>query len=493
MSHVSPKGPNTVPETPPQLLQRTSSSVTPTYTGSIHEPATNAQIYSPDVKTPTTPFHEPDLGDIITPGQDTSLATPATAGSESTPSLWSKRKPVPGLLVLPSSSPDQTVPASHPFARSVSSPRPCSIEETASTPLSPRHGPLPPRRQGVHSRNVSLNRKGSPLTPTESTVSDTPGLFWAPQAPIETSKSGAEIEMLKGDGSPDQAAVDTESSDTETARKLSSTNTTPDVSLSTTTPPPALPSQSASPTPANTVNGGQHPLRMRFDKSLPALPLDEEAASPSRPTHRHARSTSSSPSTQLVTPRSTSHQFVDQSPDQETGENGRTRLQWSKRLGALTRSKTSKAKAKETPDGHTINPVAPVELDEDEAFSVDRVPSKRRLWEAGTLFVTDENGDLVCFGDMFPKMPDPVEPGQPVPPIPKTAVFFIRHFWCGQCQDYMFASLSQLDPEALEKAGIKVIIISNGSWKIIKSYRELFKCPFPIYVDGPRKLYQLMG
>jgi hypothetical protein len=163
----------------------------------------------------------------------------------------------------------------------------------------------------------------------------------------------------------------------------------------------------------------------------------------------------------------------------------------------LTRTKTSKAKPKATAQSDVTaiadGPGTEGAPEEDETFSVDRIPSKRILWEAGTLFLTDENGDLVCFGDMFPKMPDPVEPGQPIPPIPKTAVFFIRHFWCGQCQDFMFASLSQLDPDALEKAGIKVIIISNGSWKIIKSYKELFKCPFPIYVDGPRKLYKLMG
>jgi hypothetical protein len=77
--------------------------------------------------------------------------------------------------------------------------------------------------------------------------------------------------------------------------------------------------------------------------------------------------------------------------------------------------------------------------------------------------------------------------------MPRTVIFFIRHFWCGQCQDFMFASLSQLDPVAVEKAGIKVVVISNGSWKIIKSYKKLFKCPFPIYVDGPRKLYSLLG
>ena len=35
--------------------------------------------------------------------------------------------------------------------------------------------------------------------------------------------------------------------------------------------------------------------------------------------------------------------------------------------------------------------------------------------------------------------------------------------------------------------------ISNGSWRIIKRYRELFKCPYPIYVDEQRHLYEKMG
>lgn len=75
----------------------------------------------------------------------------------------------------------------------------------------------------------------------------------------------------------------------------------------------------------------------------------------------------------------------------------------------------------------------------------------------------------------------------------KTVVFWIRTFICGQCQDYTFASLSQLDPVAIHEAGINVIVIAPGSWKIIKRYREIFKCPFPIYVDDSRRLYQLMG
>ncbi|OCF34951.1 hypothetical protein I316_03498 [Kwoniella heveanensis BCC8398] len=168
--------------------------------------------------------------------------------------------------------------------------------------------------------------------------------------------------------------------------------------------------------------------------------------------------------------------------------------------------------------------------EEAEEFSVDRLPSKRNLWEAGTCFLRDEDGELVCFGDFFPRAERDhasssgvamhkgkakasiagvaameksasSDPAQSSPaaqqasprPILKTVVFFIRHFWCGQCQDYAFASLAVLDPVALEKAGIRVVVISNGSWKIIKAYKKLFNIPFPIYVDGTRRLYQLLG
>jgi hypothetical protein len=260
---------------------------------------------------------------------------------------------------------------------------------------------------------------------------------------------------------------------------------------------------------------------MRFDKSLPALPLEQDNASirqtGQRPRHQPMASTSTAPSTHLVTPRSDSHSFTQQPPARETeGEKGeeKRKLKWAKSFKELSKVKKNKDKKEGAPrqngqdheeisgttsatPSHAADPRQPQpvfsESEEDESFSVDRIPSKRKLWEAGTLFLRDEEGELVCFGDMFPKVPTAIESGQPTPSVPRTVVFFIRHFWCGQCQDFMFASLSQLDPEAVEKAGIKVIVISNGSWKIIKSYKKLFKCPFPIYVDGPRKLYQLLG
>lgn len=153
------------------------------------------------------------------------------------------------------------------------------------------------------------------------------------------------------------------------------------------------------------------------------------------------------------------------------------------------------------PNGSTSS--IPLSATPPEQFSVEGLPTQKSILEAGTLFIRDENGDLVCFGDLFPHPHSPAQTipgdipagleGEDLPPITKTVVFFIRHFWCGQCQDYTFASLALLDPVAIRKAGVRVVVISNGSWKIIKAYKRVLKCPFPIYVDGPRKLYHVLG
>lgn len=329
---------------------------------------------------------------------------------------------------------------------------------------------------------------------------------WAETVRRDSGRSTSKAFPGEGRATPasETAATRTQAKPIATPERDPATEVAHEDAVGSSTPPPAtiaLPSQA------------NHPLRMRIDKSLPALPLDADPPSPVRLTrvnHAQHASTSSDPSTQVITPRSANEPFASPSAATERGEQEKHRY-WPKRLGVLQRGKKDKSKERDTVENidekqpsstaqqmktslaRRVSLLPMGEPEEDETFSVDRIPSKRRLWEAGTLFVRDENGDLVCFGDMFPKMPAPAEAGQSIPPVPKTALFFIRHFWCGQCQDYMFASLSQLDPEALERAGVRVVIISNGSWKIIKSYRKLFNCPFPIYVDGPRKLYQLMG
>ncbi|KZP00602.1 hypothetical protein CALVIDRAFT_476054 [Calocera viscosa TUFC12733] len=112
-------------------------------------------------------------------------------------------------------------------------------------------------------------------------------------------------------------------------------------------------------------------------------------------------------------------------------------------------------------------------------FEAEAPITKEALQEAARLEVFDEAGEPVRFGDLFLGR--------------KTIVCFIRHFWCPLCQDYMFSISRGVDPDALRRAGVDLVIISNGSPKMIKSYRELFHCPFPLFTDPSRKLYHVLG
>jgi hypothetical protein len=146
-------------------------------------------------------------------------------------------------------------------------------------------------------------------------------------------------------------------------------------------------------------------------------------------------------------------------------------------------------------------------------FSVDKLVDPIKIWEASHCYVTDEFGRQRRFGEFFDTSSESQPPSGRRPlngsssrsnlsrcssmaeslgsssrkvcggeewnvPGRKTVVFYIRHFWCGQCefchfrsfdlkicsqidcvgQDFTFASLSLLDSEAIDAAGINVIV-----------------------------------
>ncbi|QRV74974.1 AhpC/TSA antioxidant enzyme [Ceratobasidium sp. AG-Ba] len=108
------------------------------------------------------------------------------------------------------------------------------------------------------------------------------------------------------------------------------------------------------------------------------------------------------------------------------------------------------------------------------------MPTLDQLKLASEMHVFDEFGESVRFGDVFE--------GQ------KTAVCFIRHFWCPLCQDYMSSIVHLTEPSLVKKAGVKLVIIGNGSPSMIKGYREdIFQCPYEMYTDPSRQLYKVLG
>ncbi|KIM84207.1 hypothetical protein PILCRDRAFT_68330 [Piloderma croceum F 1598] len=109
----------------------------------------------------------------------------------------------------------------------------------------------------------------------------------------------------------------------------------------------------------------------------------------------------------------------------------------------------------------------------------NRKPTQKQLSEAASLLVIAESGVRVSFGDLFLAR--------------KTVVIFIRHFWCPNCQDYMSSISNTVSPAALKQAGIKLVIISNGSHNIIQSYRKIFHTPFAVYTDPTHRVYNALG
>lgn len=92
------------------------------------------------------------------------------------------------------------------------------------------------------------------------------------------------------------------------------------------------------------------------------------------------------------------------------------------------------------------------------AFDVATPPTMRALYDASLMDVIDEHGDKVKFGDL-------VRRG-------RTIVIFIRHWFCPLCAQYMKSIVDQVSPEALEEADVEMVIIGNGSAKMLPAYKS---------------------
>ncbi|KAF8307355.1 hypothetical protein DL93DRAFT_2064888 [Clavulina sp. PMI_390] len=117
---------------------------------------------------------------------------------------------------------------------------------------------------------------------------------------------------------------------------------------------------------------------------------------------------------------------------------------------------------------------------EEKAFKENDDLSTADVYRAAQLEVFDVEGNAVRFGSLFEDS--------------MTIVCFIRHFWCPLCQDYMQSVVDNAPKEALDRAGIKLVIIGCGSPSLAKAYKEkVFNSPHDIYVDPTRTLYRALG
>ncbi|KAM0785999.1 hypothetical protein ACM66B_006817 [Microbotryomycetes sp. NB124-2] len=129
------------------------------------------------------------------------------------------------------------------------------------------------------------------------------------------------------------------------------------------------------------------------------------------------------------------------------------------------------------------------------------LPTKAQIEIASKCLLVGESGQSVEFGELIR------ERGSVV-------VVFLRHLWCGLCQQYVkalrqanhalhatsttsFSTSSSrngtVPAASTSTVPLYILLVSSGSPALIPIYRSRLDCPFPLYVDRKRTLYKALG
>ncbi|KAI1148433.1 AhpC/TSA antioxidant enzyme-domain-containing protein [Nemania diffusa] len=74
-------------------------------------------------------------------------------------------------------------------------------------------------------------------------------------------------------------------------------------------------------------------------------------------------------------------------------------------------------------------------------------------------------------------------------------IIFVRHFFCGNCQEYLRTLSASITPDDLLALPVStfVAVIGCGAPELIDAYVRETRCPFPVYADPTRRLYRELG
>ncbi|KAL2816596.1 Sodium:solute symporter family-domain-containing protein [Aspergillus cavernicola] len=121
-----------------------------------------------------------------------------------------------------------------------------------------------------------------------------------------------------------------------------------------------------------------------------------------------------------------------------------------------------------------------------DARSRDELPSAATLTKVAKHTVLDREGKELRFEDLYAG-PNASQ---------RTLVVFVRHFYCGSCQEYLRSMVEVITPDYLSHLPVttSVAIIGCGSPSLIDHYAaEVGGCPYPLYCDPTLKLYDDLG
>ncbi|KAK4556942.1 hypothetical protein LTR86_005923 [Recurvomyces mirabilis] len=117
-----------------------------------------------------------------------------------------------------------------------------------------------------------------------------------------------------------------------------------------------------------------------------------------------------------------------------------------------------------------------------------QLPDQATLTQIAPLQVIDENGTKLPFSTLYTTSPS----SSPTSTPQKHLLIFIRHFFCGSCEEYVRA-LQRHSSTLSQSNNIHLTIIGSGQPDQIPAYRHRTGTTFPIFCDPERKVYAALG
>ncbi|PMD15518.1 hypothetical protein NA56DRAFT_634331 [Hyaloscypha hepaticicola] len=135
-------------------------------------------------------------------------------------------------------------------------------------------------------------------------------------------------------------------------------------------------------------------------------------------------------------------------------------------------------------DEHLDNIDSTIEFEGDVNTNND-LPTQATLNKIENLPILDKDGKSLPFKNLY------TGPGV----TRRVLIIFVRHFFCGNCQEYIRTLTSSITPESLLRLPTPtfICIIGHGAPSLIPMYASSTGCPFPIYADPTKKLYNALG
>ncbi|PKY04593.1 hypothetical protein P168DRAFT_317647 [Aspergillus campestris IBT 28561] len=111
------------------------------------------------------------------------------------------------------------------------------------------------------------------------------------------------------------------------------------------------------------------------------------------------------------------------------------------------------------------------------------LPSRETIRTIHDRTVLDKDGQAHEFGSLYsgPRV------------AKRVLVIFVRHFFCGSCQEFLRTLSESITPETLLPHQTSIAVIGCGDPGLIELYERETGCRFPIYADPTRQLYHDLG